>query len=358
MISRGSSPPTLHGRALERARTLVDMAPDALERFVPEGGEFRQRCLLENDAETPETSTPAYSHPSRYPLITTLGLARLLAMLPAGAAADRVRSLMTRFEAHGFATHHGDPEQALAAWLAGTRGSRDARARPAAGLEEMDTQGVAWWLCAHVATGDATAAEAAAHELRLRQRPGGLFRASRAAGHATFNQQSYPVHALAMHGDGPSLDAAARGMARLVALQGREGQWWWLYDPDRDRVSDRYPVYAVHQAGMAPMALVQLAASGGPWHDDALARSLEWLFGANELRTSLVLPERRAIYRAMRRSELWGRIPLGLGRRGLGMLNGLLPGKEFNRSTRSYTYGWLLYALAPLVAASEGSAGS
>jgi hypothetical protein len=356
MTATQHSPPTLMGRALERARALVDLAPDALERFVPPGGELRQRCALEDGGESYETSTPAYSHPARYALITVLGLRRLLAALPEGRPSDHARDLEARFEAHAHGPVHGEPERALAAWLDATLGRRAAvPARPVARLEDLGTQGVAWWLCAHVANGDEVAAEAAARELRLRQRPGGLFRASREPGLATFNQQSYPVHALAMHRDPSSLDAAARGMARLVELQGRRGQWWWLYDPDRGSVSDRYPVYAVHQAGMAPMALLEVASAGGPWHAQAMERSLEWLFGDNELGTTMVLEERRAIYRGIRRSERWGRVPAGLGRRGLGRLNGLLPGKEINRTTRSYTYGWLLFALAPLVSWSEAA---
>ena len=66
-------------------------------------------------------------------------------------------------------------------------------------------------------------------------------------------------------------------------LQGPLGQWWWHYDSRNSRVVGRYPVYSVHQEGMAPMALFALGevlrSDYGPW----IYKGLQWISGTNEL---------------------------------------------------------------------------
>ncbi|MFQ6048983.1 MAG: hypothetical protein ACE5K7_06430, partial [Phycisphaerae bacterium] len=78
---------------------------------------------------------------------------------------------------------------------------------------------------------------------------------------ACFANQIYPVMALAVHArrTGCRQAAVVAGAVadRLCQLQGRAGQWWWLYDVDRGDVVEGYPVFSVHQDGMAPMALLE-----------------------------------------------------------------------------------------------------
>ena len=76
---------------------------------------------------------------------------------------------------------------------------------------------------------------------------------------ASFADQVYPIQALSGYGlasgHKQSVDVAARCARVLCDLQGCEGQWWWHYDPRSGRVLEGYPVYAIHQDAMGPMAL-------------------------------------------------------------------------------------------------------
>ena len=69
----------------------------------------------------------------------------------------------------------------------------------------------------------------------------------------------YPIQALSHYhmalGCPEAMDAATRCADRMCKLQGPAGQWWWHFDVRTGQGVERYPVYAVHQEAMAPMAL-------------------------------------------------------------------------------------------------------
>jgi hypothetical protein len=169
---------------------------------------------------------------------------------------------------------------------------------------------------------------------------------------ANFADQIYAIQALALactqENDDAAMEVAARAAGRMIALQGSLGQWWWHYDACAGTVAQAYPVYSVHQYGMAPMALVSLARTGGPSHDQALALSQSWL-GANELGTSLIDHAAGTIWRAIERDE--GPL-VRLARRAgsvLGHQDRPLPGAgrfRVNRETRPYEWAWYLFAAA------------
>jgi hypothetical protein len=160
--------------------------------------------------------------------------------------------------------------------------------------------------------------------------------------------------------DDEGAGAMARTIAeRLLASQHPLGQWAWHYNVRSGAVVDLYPVYAVHQDGMAPMALLPAERLLGLSTVPAVARGLEWLFGRNELDTSLVDPERAVIWRSIRRkSPLRGVVyPLKLASlldvgRGLDLGSRLAsPGAlEIDREMRPYHLGWCLYAFSALAA--------
>jgi hypothetical protein len=110
---------------------------------------------------------------------------------------------------------------------------------------------------------------------------------------ANFADQIYPLQALAFAaivlGDPDRRLLADRCGARLVSAQGPLGQWWWHHDARGGQVAEPYPVYAVHQHSMAPMALRALALAGGRNHAAAVTSSRAWLH-ANELGIDLVEP--------------------------------------------------------------------
>jgi hypothetical protein len=169
---------------------------------------------------------------------------------------------------------------------------------------------------------------------------------------ANFADQIYSIQALALAAiaaeDGPALELAGRAAGRIVELQGDLGQWWWHYDARTGAVCQSYPVYSVHQHGMAPMALRTLAAAGGPGFDTAIEKSFAWL-DRNELGISLVDPAAGTIWRDIEPAE-------GRGRRAFRHLRSILgrgrpdpphaTSLTINRETRPYEWAWCLFAAA------------
>jgi hypothetical protein len=175
----------------------------------------------------------------------------------------------------------------------------------------------------------------------------------------SFASQVYPMHGLAEFArvTGRTVPRqASRAAATLVDAQGPLGQWWWIYSTRNGSVLDGYPVYSVHQHGMAFMALAPLEGLGGPSYRRELARGVEWLFGDNELRRSLVDDERRSIARCLQRRGADADGPSGMSpaqwRRVVWASWGLRPpvgthdGGPFEllEEARPYELGWLLYA--------------
>lgn len=174
-----------------------------------------------------------------------------------------------------------------------------------------------------------------------------------------FADQVYPIHALsnyARYAGGrdatQALDIAARTADRICALQGPAGQWWWHYDVRTGAVIEGYPVYAVHQDAMAPMALFALHEAGGPDWRAAVARGLDWLAASPELAgRSLVDPASDLIWRKVARRE-----PLKFVRAAqacvsrlhpalrLPAVERLFPPTGVDYEDRPYHLGWLLYA--------------
>ena len=167
---------------------------------------------------------------------------------------------------------------------------------------------------------------------------------------ANFADQIYSIQALSLayslENDGSSMEVAAQAAEQLVALQGSMGQWWWHYDARDGSVAQAYPVYSVHQYGMAPMALRSLARAGGPAHDQAIADSRRWL-GENELDTSLIDRSAGTVWRAIERDEgslarQARRVCSVLGRK---PRHPPEPTRlRVNRETRPYEWGWYLFA--------------
>lgn len=172
----------------------------------------------------------------------------------------------------------------------------------------------------------------------------------------SFADQVYPIYAFSKFSQAchrsEALESAAQCADAICRVQGTLGQWWWHYDSVTGRVVERYPVYAVHQEGMAPMALFALEDAGASTHRTAIGKGLAWIYGNNErscdLRDSSGLVWRSLYYTSWRKAYA-DRINglLGFGQqarnsRDLGIL----------RECRPYELGWLLYALAGRTVAS------
>lgn len=138
---------------------------------------------------------------------------------------------------------------------------------------------------------------------------------------------------------------------QVIALQGPQGEWGWFYDAFKGILVERYELYTVHQAAMAPLVLLPAIERGVPQAAEAIERGLSWLNGNNELRTEMVLHNpfftyrslgRRGPYQRARRllrAQLRSRFRRPAARAAAGTL-------EVNQECRSYEIGWLTYAWA------------
>lgn len=171
-----------------------------------------------------------------------------------------------------------------------------------------------------------------------------------------FADQVYPILALshlAERTGTPDAAAIARRTAEHICrAQGPAGQWWWHYHARDGSIVERYPVYAVHQHAMAPMALAALERVCDAAVAGAAARGLDWLRTAPELGgASLIDPHHDTIWRKVARRE-----PAKAARYIQAMVTRVRPGTTWpwldrffppgvvDHECRPYELGWLLYA--------------
>jgi len=167
----------------------------------------------------------------------------------------------------------------------------------------------------------------------------------------SFADQVYPIYALSKYSRTFQVDGALKSASQcakaICDAQGDLGQWWWLYDSRNGRVSSHYPVYAVHQHGMAPMALLALEEASGENFSESIYKGLRWLYGANELRVDMIDAEANLIWRCIlpqsKLNKYWemasSRIRPSNQKVHVGSLKILY-------EQRPYEFGWLLYAFA------------
>ncbi|HLG22454.1 MAG TPA: polysaccharide deacetylase family protein, partial [Candidatus Manganitrophaceae bacterium] len=173
-----------------------------------------------------------------------------------------------------------------------------------------------------------------------------------------FDGQVYGMYAFSEYagafGDGEALENAVRLARAVTRLQGERGEWAWHYNKERGSVVERYPVYSVHQHGMAPMALKKLSEVSGEDFSREIDKGLKWIFGENPLGFHFADPERGLIWRSMKR-----RFPAekGIYLKKLFSLAGASEGGRYpedpaflriDRECRPYELGWLLFAFSDL----------
>ncbi len=174
----------------------------------------------------------------------------------------------------------------------------------------------------------------------------------RLRGHiGSFADQVYPMYAMSkfakfLHVEEP-LDPARKCASAICAAQGEMGQWWWLYDTRDARVASHYPVYSVHQHGMAPMGLFAVEEVTGQSFNEFIYKGLKWIYGANELGVDMRDCSQNLIWRCLlprqRRTKYWELA-----------LNVVRAHSEKNSprmlktlyEQRPYEFGWLLFAFA------------
>lgn len=174
---------------------------------------------------------------------------------------------------------------------------------------------------------------------------------------ACFADQVYPIFALsrhAAHGDLVALDAAVRCARRICALQGSHGQWWWHYDQRTGDVVEGYPVYAIHQDAMGPMALRAVKDAGGGDFDAAIRKGLQWLEASPELQGGTLIDEHaQMLWRKVARREplkttryLQAACTMLHPRLRAPGVDVIFPAAVIDYEDRPYHWGWFLYAWA------------
>lgn len=159
-------------------------------------------------------------------------------------------------------------------------------------------------------------------------------------------------------GDLNARDVAISIGERLIHHQHPLGQWAWHYNAKTGGLVELYPVYSVHQDGMAPMALLPLEKAFGVRTSESVARGVAWLFGNNELGVRLIEPDRSVIWRSIRRRGMMRRVVypfkaasiLGVDPTTLGAAISFPSALEVDREMRPYHFGWTLLAFSELVA--------
>ncbi|HKN70083.1 MAG TPA: hypothetical protein VJX30_03570, partial [Terriglobales bacterium] len=163
----------------------------------------------------------------------------------------------------------------------------------------------------------------------------------------SFADQVYPIYAMAHFAQVYELKDARQNALQCASaicrLQGPLGQWWWHYDSVTGRVVGHYPVYSVHQHGMAPMALFALQDTCNADFGEQIYKGLGWISGANELRQDLENAAAGVIWRCIhpaKSTSYAARIRTLLGK------EQNLGAAEILFECRPYELGWLLYAHA------------
>jgi hypothetical protein len=186
--------------------------------------------------------------------------------------------------------------------------------------------------------------------------PGALFRDSGRGPRrhfATFATQVYAALSLYQYGelaeDTVALEAANSCVAKLIELQGPMGEWPWFYLPRGDRVLDAYEVYSVHQHGMAPAVLHHAVRQEVPGARLAITKGFRWIFGANEMNTSMLRPDLQLIYRSQRRIGIQARRETRFMRAAMAAAVGsgwpsTRVALQLTAEMRSYEFGWFLWS--------------
>jgi hypothetical protein len=141
------------------------------------------------------------------------------------------------------------------------------------------------------------------------------------------------------------------GIRAMLGIQGPRGEWPWMISVRSGIPLDFYPVFGVHQDSMAMLFLLPALDDGLVDVEDAVARSLAWSRGENELGEPMYGRDRFFAYRSIRRDQKLvrqRRYARSLARALVDRPASLTGGKGLvvNRECRSYHLGWILFAWA------------
>jgi hypothetical protein len=151
--------------------------------------------------------------------------------------------------------------------------------------------------------------------------------------------------------DGEAREAGRSIGDLLLSNQMPNGAWPSIYDPLRGAVVEPYELCSVNQDALAMIGMHGLSeATGDSRYRDVAVRSIDWIYGANELGAQMFDPDDGLIYGSIRRKQRFAR-----ARQARNAAASYLRAPprlaepeelELNRTMRSSHLGWLLEAWA------------
>lgn len=165
----------------------------------------------------------------------------------------------------------------------------------------------------------------------------------------SFADQVYPIYAFSEFSKFARkqevLDRARECAQTICQHQGPRGEWWWHYDSTTGNIAETYPVYSVHQDGMAPMALFALGEVIGADFTGPIKRGLNWIYGTNDLKFDMRSKSDKLVWRNFylpAPNRYWRQIMRTASHPATTPVRKL----RVNYECRPYELGWALYALA------------
>ena len=166
----------------------------------------------------------------------------------------------------------------------------------------------------------------------------------------SFADQVYPIYAFARFAQAYQFDEALKLALQcgdaICALQGSLGQWWWHYDSGSGKVVQRYPVYSVHQHGMAPLALYALGEVSKRNFFEPIRKGLRWIVAGNELESDLRDEADLLVWRCIFPANKYRASVRDLARFVSTQSEAAPNDLRIRKECRPYELGWLLYAFS------------
>ncbi len=166
----------------------------------------------------------------------------------------------------------------------------------------------------------------------------------------SFADQVYPIYAMSKffeaYGEPEALQRALDCGHAICEAQGPLGQWWWHYEFETGGVFEGYPVFSVHQHGMAPMTLLALSEASQVDFSLWIQKGLQWIHGRNELSFDMEDASASVIWRCIQPPTLTRYSDALLRRSGNGRVQRGPDDLQVLFECRPYELGWLLYAYA------------
>jgi len=165
----------------------------------------------------------------------------------------------------------------------------------------------------------------------------------------TFGDQISAIYALSIFAKAFQIEeplAPALHCAHsIIALQGGNGEWWFLYDKNCDHVVNRYPVFSRHQEGIAPVGLLALSEVSGRSFFEPLCKGLVWGSGVCESQAEIEQAQHQNLIwdsiRPRKKSTKYWEAAFSLARISRKPKNETLC---IHYKARPDHFGWLLYA--------------